>query len=192
MRRVHPISSLLHAYIVPSLRYCVVRGPLQGPDARTNRGVAGDPGWPNVLIAAPTGSGKTLAAFLAAIDDLVRQGLEEAFRTRRKSFMFRLSRLSPTTFIGISRRRSPPFGNFARRPPRCRNPHLGANRRHPVRARAHAPPPATYPRHDAGVSLCAARVRVGPQMLATTRTVIVDEIHAVGSKQARRPSRSFA
>ena len=38
--------------------------------------------WPairsgrNVLIAAPTGSGKTLAAFLAAIDALVRQGLK--------------------------------------------------------------------------------------------------------------------
>ncbi|MEP6913604.1 MAG: DEAD/DEAH box helicase, partial [bacterium] len=38
--------------------------------------------WPaikqqrNTLIAAPTGSGKTLAAFLAAIDDLVRMGLE--------------------------------------------------------------------------------------------------------------------
>src|SRR5919201_1312107 len=38
--------------------------------------------WPaikagrNVLIAAPTGSGKTLAAFMAAIDDLVRQGVE--------------------------------------------------------------------------------------------------------------------
>src|SRR3954471_10775619 len=38
--------------------------------------------WPaikdgeNVLIAAPTGSGKTLAAFLAAIDTLVRQGIE--------------------------------------------------------------------------------------------------------------------
>src|SRR5438132_11516396 len=38
--------------------------------------------WPliqsgqNVLIAAPTGSGKTLAAFLAAIDDLVRRGVE--------------------------------------------------------------------------------------------------------------------
>jgi len=29
-----------------------------------------------VLIAAPTGSGKTLAAFLAAIDALIRQGLE--------------------------------------------------------------------------------------------------------------------
>lgn len=38
--------------------------------------------WPeikqgrNVLIAAPTGSGKTLAAFLAAIDSLVREGIE--------------------------------------------------------------------------------------------------------------------
>src|ERR1700752_4819030 len=38
--------------------------------------------WPaiqagrHVVIAAPTGSGKTLAAFLAAIDALVRQGVE--------------------------------------------------------------------------------------------------------------------
>jgi ATP-dependent Lhr-like helicase len=38
--------------------------------------------WPAIragghtLIAAPTGAGKTLAAFLAAIDDLVREGLE--------------------------------------------------------------------------------------------------------------------
>jgi ATP-dependent helicase Lhr and Lhr-like helicase len=37
--------------------------------------------WPeirkrkNTLIAAPTGSGKTLAAFLASIDDLIRQGI---------------------------------------------------------------------------------------------------------------------
>src|SRR5436309_7664396 len=40
--------------------------------------------WPaikarrNVLIAAPTGSGKTLAAFMGAIDDLVRRGLDGA------------------------------------------------------------------------------------------------------------------
>ncbi|HEX4523722.1 MAG TPA: DEAD/DEAH box helicase [Casimicrobiaceae bacterium] len=38
--------------------------------------------WPaiqagrNVLVAAPTGSGKTLAAFLAAIDSLIRRGVE--------------------------------------------------------------------------------------------------------------------
>src|SRR5207302_10996527 len=31
----------------------------------------------HTLIAAPTGSGKTLAAFLGAIDDLVREGLEQ-------------------------------------------------------------------------------------------------------------------
>src|SRR5215467_1052185 len=30
----------------------------------------------HTLIAAPTGSGKTLAAFLSAIDDLVREGLD--------------------------------------------------------------------------------------------------------------------
>src|SRR6202789_2206985 len=40
--------------------------------------------WPaiqsgrNVLVAAPTGSGKTFAAFLAAIDQLVKEGLESA------------------------------------------------------------------------------------------------------------------
>src|SRR5581483_8010516 len=40
--------------------------------------------WPaiqagrNVLIAAPTGSGKTLAAFLAALDGLIREGLQNA------------------------------------------------------------------------------------------------------------------
>src|SRR5439155_148654 len=42
--------------------------------------------WPliqggrDVLIAAPTGSGKTFAAFLAAIDGLVREGLEGTLR----------------------------------------------------------------------------------------------------------------
>jgi len=37
------------------------------PEIKTHR---------NTLISAPTGSGKTLAAFLATIDDLVRQGLD--------------------------------------------------------------------------------------------------------------------
>src|SRR3954471_16915251 len=42
--------------------------------------------WPSIkagrhtLIAAPTGSGKTFAAFLAAIDDLVRQGIAGELR----------------------------------------------------------------------------------------------------------------
>ena len=32
----------------------------------------------HTLIAAPTGSGKTLAAFLTSIDQLLREGLENA------------------------------------------------------------------------------------------------------------------
>src|SRR2546427_191880 len=45
--------------------------------------------WPviqagrNALIAAPTGSGKTFAAFLAAIDSLLRQGLDGTLRGER-------------------------------------------------------------------------------------------------------------
>ncbi|MGD8590472.1 MAG: DEAD/DEAH box helicase, partial [Chromatiales bacterium] len=44
--------------------------------------------WPAIreqhhtLIAAPTGSGKTLAAFLAAIDALIREGLERGLQQR--------------------------------------------------------------------------------------------------------------
>src|SRR5262252_5248275 len=42
--------------------------------------------WPAIkagrhaLVAAPTGSGKTLAAFLAAIDALVREGIERGLQ----------------------------------------------------------------------------------------------------------------
>ena len=52
------------------------------PQLSRRRRAAQAEAWPaiqagrHVLIAAPTGSGKTLAAFLAAIDALVRQGLE--------------------------------------------------------------------------------------------------------------------
>src|SRR6187402_3198748 len=45
-------------------------------------------GWPviaggaSTLISAPTGSGKTLTAFLACIDQLVRQGLDGTLADR--------------------------------------------------------------------------------------------------------------
>src|SRR5918993_1201619 len=46
------------------------------PTAAQERGWAAIREGRHTLIAAPTGSGKTLAAFLSAIDDLVREGLE--------------------------------------------------------------------------------------------------------------------
>ena len=49
---------------------------LGAPTAAQARGWAGIRDGRHTLIAAPTGSGKTLAAFLSAIDDLTREGLE--------------------------------------------------------------------------------------------------------------------
>ena len=42
---------------------------------RPSEGLARHRGAKHTLVAAPTGSCKTLAAFLAAINDLIRQGL---------------------------------------------------------------------------------------------------------------------
>src|SRR6476646_8687572 len=69
--------------------------------------------WPaikagrNVLIAAPTGSGKTLAAFMTAIDDLIRQGLDGALPDETQ-VVYVSPRLRPsrTTSGKISTRRS--------------------------------------------------------------------------------------
>ncbi|HEY2122571.1 MAG TPA: DEAD/DEAH box helicase, partial [Chthoniobacterales bacterium] len=47
-------------------------------------------GWPSIqsgahtLIAAPTGSGKTLAAFLCALDQIFRDGIEESLDDRTR------------------------------------------------------------------------------------------------------------
>ncbi|MEE8549773.1 MAG: DEAD/DEAH box helicase, partial [Gemmatimonadota bacterium] len=47
----------------------------EAPTRAQLRGWAAIRSGRDALIAAPTGSGKTLAAFLASIDDLLRQGL---------------------------------------------------------------------------------------------------------------------
>jgi ATP-dependent Lhr-like helicase len=46
------------------------------PTAAQARGWASIASGRHTLIAAPTGSGKTLAAFLIAIDELLREGLD--------------------------------------------------------------------------------------------------------------------
>ena len=50
---------------------------LGAPTSAQERGWAAIRDGRHTVIAAPTGSGKTLAAFLSAIDDLVREGLEQ-------------------------------------------------------------------------------------------------------------------
>ena len=124
--------------------------------------------WPAIqagrhtLIAAPTGSGKTLAAFLAAIDELVRQGLEGRLADETQVVY-----VSPLKALSndIQRNLEAPLAGIrealrGQRTAGRRDPHLGAHRRHAARrARAHAPPAAAHPRHDAGVALHPARLR---------------------------------
>ena len=155
-------------------------------DAGASGCVAGDKSGKHVLIAAPTGSGKTLAAFLAAIDDLVREG--EQFGLPDET---RIVYVSPLKALSndinrTSKRRWPAFATSCRaREPRCRYSHLGAYGRHAaVRAHPDAKEAAAHRGHDAGVALHPAWLAIGSRNVGTTRTVIVDEIHAVaGSKR---------
>src|SRR5690242_5684733 len=121
--------------------------------------------WPafqagrHVLIAAPTGSGKTLAAFLAAIDALVRQALAQGLKDETQ--IVYVSPLKPLLHdIDIRtwvRTGDTPAGERDRM--RRRPPHIVVTT-----------PESLY---------ILLGSESGRAMLATTRTVIVDEIHAL-------------
>ena len=73
---------------------------------------AQEDGWPAIrtgedcLIAAPTGSGKTLTAFLAGIDELIREGEGGELPDEVRAFSTsRRSRRCPTTSAATSRSR---------------------------------------------------------------------------------------
>jgi ATP-dependent helicase Lhr and Lhr-like helicase len=145
-------------------------------------------GWESIrdtrhtLIAAPTGSGKTLAAFLTALDELTREGLEAPLPDE-----VRIVYVSPLKALSADIHKNL------------------AEPRHGIAALAQAKDVAV-PRITAAVRTGdttaaerAAMVRTPPhilvttpeslyllltsdrsrQMLTTARTVIVDEIHAV-------------
>lgn len=158
------------------------------------KGRAGEPtdaqrlGWAAIregghtLIAAPTGSGKTLAAFLTAIDDLLRDGLERPLPDE-----IRVVYVSPLKALSADIHR-----NLAepRREIRQIAEDLGLP---PVRITA------AVRTGDTPQSERAAMLRTPPHILVTTpeslyllltaersrallgtaRAVIVDEIHAV-------------
>src|SRR4051812_43933086 len=144
--------------------------------------------WPaiktkrNVLIAAPTGSGKTLAAFLAAIDDLVRQGLAGELRDETQ-----IVYVSPLKALSndIHRNLEAPLAGIrdalrARGLPDVdirtwvRTGDTPAGERERMRRR---PPHIVVTTPESLYILLGSES--GRAMLATTRTVIVDEIHAV-------------
>ena len=149
---------------------------------RPRRGLAGHRPGRHTLIAAPTGSGKTLAAFLAAIDGLVRQGLDGrladatqvVYVSPLKALSNDIQRNLEVPLAGIRdalrgaglpdveirtwvRTGDTPPGERDRM--RRRPPHILVTT-----------PESLY------ILLGSAS---GRAMLATTRTVIVDEIHAM-------------
>jgi ATP-dependent Lhr-like helicase len=144
--------------------------------------------WPaihagqHVLISAPTGSGKTLAAFLAAIDGLVRQGLAGELRNETK-----IVYVSPLKALSndIRKNLEAPLAGISET--------LRAQGLPGVDIRTWVRTGDTPSRERERMRRCPPHIVVttpeslyillgsdsGRSMLATTRTVIVDEIHAL-------------
>jgi ATP-dependent Lhr-like helicase len=136
----------------------------------------------HTLIAAPTGSGKTLAAFLAAIDDLLRQGL--AGRLEDQTQVVYVSPLKALS-NDIQRNLEVPLAGIrealrAQGLPDVeirtlvRTGDTPAGERERMRR---SPPHIVVTTPESLYILLGSES--GRKMLATTRTVIVDEIHAL-------------
>src|SRR5947208_7541878 len=144
--------------------------------------------WPviqagrNALIAAPTGSGKTFAAFLAAIDSLLRQGLEGTLRDETQVVY-----VSPLKALSndVQKNLAEPLAEIRRTLEGMCVPDVeirtvvrtGDTPAAERQAMVHRPPHilVTTP-ESLFLILTSERAR---EMLRSVRTVIVDEIHAV-------------
>jgi ATP-dependent helicase Lhr and Lhr-like helicase len=149
--------------------------------------------WPAIksgqhtLIAAPTGSGKTLAAFLAAIDDLVRLGVNgQLDDTTHVIYVSPLKALSNDIQINLQK----PLEGITRELQALGLPEV--NIRTLVRtgdtpaaertAMTRRPPHICVTTPESLYILLTSEG--GRRMLQTARTLIVDEIHAlVGDKR---------
>ena len=149
--------------------------------------------WPAIragrhtLIAAPTGSGKTLAAFLAAIDSLVRDGIEG-----------RLEDVTRVVYVSPLKALTNDIERNLRWPLEGIRAQLKTLNLPDVNIRAQVRTGDTTPGERAAMIKRPPHILVttpeslyllltsesGRNMLATARSVIVDEIHAVaGSKR---------
>jgi ATP-dependent helicase Lhr and Lhr-like helicase len=144
--------------------------------------------WPAIregrhtLIAAPTGSGKTLAAFLAAIDALVSEGVAEGLPEQTTVvYVSPLKALSNDIAINLEAPLAGIRAELARRG------HADVDIRAGVRTgdtpaavrqrMLKAPPNILVTTPESLYVLLGSES--GRLMLASTRTVIVDEIHAI-------------
>jgi ATP-dependent Lhr-like helicase len=153
--------------------------------------------WPaiksgrHVLIAAPTGSGKTLAAFLAAIDGLVRQGLAVMSQGGSLEDATQIVYVSPLKALSndIQKNLETPLAGIAeelraqglpaidiRTWVRTGDTPSGERQR-----MAKKPPHIVVTTPESLYLLLGSES--GRKMLSTTRTVIVDEIHALASNK---------
>jgi ATP-dependent Lhr-like helicase len=144
--------------------------------------------WPKIkaglhtLIAAPTGSGKTLAAFLAAIDDLVRQGVraplpdavQVVYVSPLKALSNDIHRNLEAPLAGISEELRKLGHNDVEIRSWVRTGDTPASERDKMRRR---PPHILVTTPESLYVLLGSDS--GRQMLSTTRSVILDEIHAM-------------
>ncbi len=151
--------------------------------------------WPlirsgrSTLVAAPTGSGKTLAVFLAAIDELVREGMACGGVLPDATSVLYVSPLKALS-NDIRANLLAPLEGIARELARMGLPDPGI--RAAVRTGDTTPYERQVMRKRAPHILVTTPESLyvllgsdsGRTMLASTRTVIIDEIHAVaGSKR---------
>ena len=148
--------------------------------------------WPllqagkNVLIAAPTGSGKSLAAFLAAIDGLIRQGVRAPLADQTTVVY-----VSPLKALSndIQRNLALPLSGIRAKLQSLGLPDVDIRTLvrtgdTPDRERIlmrRRPPHIVVTTPESLYVLLGSES--GRGMLATTRTVIVDEIHALAGNK---------
>ncbi|HZV21305.1 MAG TPA: DEAD/DEAH box helicase, partial [Hyphomicrobiales bacterium] len=148
--------------------------------------------WPaiktgrDVLIAAPTGSGKTLAAFLAAIDALVQEAIAGSLKDETQ-----IVYVSPLKALSndIQRNLEAPLAGIREELQRLSLPDADIR----TFVRTGDTPPAERdrmrrkPPHIVVTTPESLYILLGSEsgreMLKTTRTVIVDEIHALASSK---------
>ncbi|HEY2591630.1 MAG TPA: DEAD/DEAH box helicase, partial [Steroidobacteraceae bacterium] len=146
--------------------------------------------WPAIragrdtLIAAPTGSGKTFAAFLAVLDRLLREGLERGLPDET-----RVVYVSPLKALSndIQKNLAAPLHGIREALPALALPDVeirtlvrtGDTPPHERASMRRRPPHIVVTTPESLYILLGSES--GRRMLATTETVIVDEIHAVAA-----------